>query len=57
MEEKKVYRIVDNDFPDDVIFVMLTKSQVNAIEKFIEWANYSYNYTITEMSDIIPVEW
>lgn len=57
MEEKKIYRIINNDYPEEVVFVLLTKEQAKAIENFIEWADITYDYSIKEMEDIKPVEW
>ena len=57
MNEKKMYRIINNDYPEEVVFVLLTKEQAKAIENFIEWADITYDYSIKEMEDVKPVEW
>lgn len=57
MEEKKIYRITDVDYPEDTVYVLLTEAQANAIEAFIEWADITYDYSIRETGNITPVEW
>lgn len=56
MEEKKIYRIIDNENPEDVFYVLLTEAQVSAIENFIKWANL-FDFFIEKVDDIIPAEW
>jgi len=57
MEEKKIYRIVDNDYPEDAVYVLLTEAQVKTIENFLEWADIAYGYSIEKVDNITPVEW
>jgi hypothetical protein len=57
MDEKKIYCIIDCDYSEEKVYVLLTKAQAKAIEAFIEWAGITYDYHIEEMEDIKPVEW
>ena len=57
MNEKKMYCIINNDYPEEKVYVLLTKEQVNAIEAFVEWADITYDYSVEEVGNIKPVEW
>lgn len=57
MEKKKIYRIIDSEYPDEIFYVLLTEAQATAIERFIDWAGLSADYSIEETSDIVPIEW
>lgn len=57
MDKKKIYRIINNDYPEEAIYVLLTEAQAKAIENFIEWADITYDYSIKETGNIAPVEW
>lgn len=57
MEKKKIYRIIDSEYPDEIFYVLLTEAQATAIERFIGWAGLSADYSIEETSDIVPIEW
>jgi hypothetical protein len=56
MEKKKIYRIIDSEYPEDVFYVLLTEAQATAIERFIIWAGLN-EYSIEENGEITPVEW
>lgn len=57
MEEKKIYRLISNEYPEEAFFVSLTEAQAKAIENFIKWAGITYDYSIKETGNITPVEW
>lgn len=57
MEKKKTYYIINNDYPEEAVYVLLTETQAKAIENFIEWADLTYDYSIKKLDDIPPVEW
>lgn len=57
MEEKKIYCIINHDYPEEAVYVLLTEAQAKAIENFIEWAEITYDYSIKKANNITPVEW